>query len=312
MNCTVETNPEVPKTSPPPAHNEGPGDAHELHNAYTGLLVNAATILARFLEADFGGLSELDPAGERMRTILSPARPGEASPVPLVHETSLEATGSLAACTLKHNSPVLVADLIQESRFRDGFLRNQGVISALGVPLQQAHQPIGTLCVCRTEERDFSLDDVRFAQSIAQSLVTLLTRFQAEESMRGQGVDESGQSIFEATAERTTDIIEGDSEQEARSSPRQVFKHVQQIAPMHGSVLPDSREFFDVECIDISGNGVAFYLDNPPSFESLVVALGNEPDRSFFSARIVNIREIRRNGRTAYRAGCLLQGRVII
>ncbi|MGQ9575755.1 MAG: GAF domain-containing protein [Thermoguttaceae bacterium] len=97
---------------------------------------------------------------------------------------------------------------------------------------------------------------------------------------------------------------------ELRSSPRRAFKYYQMIAPMFGGVLPKRKKFFEVECEDISAGGIAFYMNRPPDFDTLVVALGRPPAESYLTARVVRVAKKERDGQRLYLVGCRFTGRV--
>jgi hypothetical protein len=82
------------------------------------------------------------------------------------------------------------------------------------------------------------------------------------------------------------------------------------IAPIIAGVIPSHKNFFEVACRDISAGGIAFVLDNPPDFQSLVVALGNPPSVSYFSARVVRVADTVHEGKPAYLVGCQFTGRI--
>ncbi len=65
-----------------------------------------------------------------------------------------------------------------------------------------------------------------------------------------------------------------------------------------------------MECEDISAGGIAFHLNRPPDFETLVVALGKPPQRSYVSARVVRCVATDRNGLHGCLVGCCFTGKV--
>ena len=97
-----------------------------------------------------------------------------------------------------------------------------------------------------------------------------------------------------------------------RSSPRRAFKYYQMIAPMFGGQLPARRKFYEVECEDISAGGMGFYMNRPPDFDALVVALGRPPDESFLTARVIRVMKVERDGQRRYLVGCRFTGRAAL
>lgn len=106
--------------------------------------------------------------------------------------------------------------------------------------------------------------------------------------------------------------IDGKPRAENRQSPRRVFRYRQLIAPIHGSIMPSRRKFFQVACEDISAGGLCIIMDSIPDFKKLVVALGRAPGFSFFTAEIVRINEKYIGDDKVYIIGCQFTGRVSI
>jgi len=114
----------------------------------------------------------------------------------------------------------------------------------------------------------------------------------------------------EGPADRPFQKRGGTAGREQRSSPRRTFQYRQAIAPMYGDALPSRKKFFTVVCDDISAGGLSFYLENPPEFEKLVVALGQPPAVSFFTAEVVRVMDRQLNGQPVHLVGCRFTGRV--
>ena len=109
---------------------------------------------------------------------------------------------------------------------------------------------------------------------------------------------------------RPFEPIDGNNGREMRRSPRRSFCYQQQIAPMYGGIIPSRKKFFSVVCCDISAGGVSFYLENTPEFEDLVVSLGQVPDLTYFTARVVRTAEKIVDGQPCCLVGCRFTGRV--
>jgi PAS domain S-box-containing protein len=94
-----------------------------------------------------------------------------------------------------------------------------------------------------------------------------------------------------------------------RSSPRREFRYRQHIAPMHDERLPPQDRFFEVVCEDISAGGIAFYMECPPTFKNLVVALGKHPHLSYLVAEVVRVQQKTIRGQKVCLVGCQFTGK---
>lgn len=125
-----------------------------------------------------------------------------------------------------------------------------------------------------------------------------------------QGAAETAGRGYVPSIEETIKPPPGATGAERRTSPRISFPYTQRIAPMAGGAIPKKSQFFEVRCRDISAGGIAFVMDDRPDFQSLVVALGQPPGESFFTARVVRVTEIREDDRDWVLVGCRFTGRV--
>ena len=100
------------------------------------------------------------------------------------------------------------------------------------------------------------------------------------------------------------------ADEEKRSSPRRAFRNSQRIAPVYGGRLPSQSKLFEVECEDISTGGIAFYMNRPPDFDTLVVALGRAPDESYLLAEVARVARIEREEGRRYLVGCRFTDKV--
>lgn len=437
------------------------------------LMQDAVVLVAEILQANLTGVGEVVADG-RTLTLTIAAIGTEGRPVdPVVHKSSLDAVDSMAAYALNAASPIVTSELAAEKRFTDVFLRRLRVVSAMTVPLHLGEEPFGSLGVYSRQQREFTQDDVHFAETIAHLLTSSVARVKAEEALQQQRaftstvletVDslvlvlnaesklvrmnraceatagfsigevrdkpfcnvfvvpeeiemfqgifrstvsdklpcqfegslltkdgnrrsiswslkvicdehESVQSIMLAGTDRTEQLdaqrelehtrkvaaettrslgelrqeiaaqgyfgdrriasligipgeetsgaddgethqpfqpAGGSSGKDRRTSPRETYQYYQSIAPIHGGVIPSPNRFFAVACEDISAGGVAFCLDEAPDFEDLVVALGQSPALSYFTARIVRVVERVRDRKKVYLVGCRFTGRVYL
>jgi PAS domain S-box-containing protein len=91
---------------------------------------------------------------------------------------------SMAAFAVRSGSAAVSADLGAETRFRDIFLRSLDIVGALTVPLHINGKPFGVLAVYTARRREFSADDVTFAETISHLLSTSVARIKVEEKLQ--------------------------------------------------------------------------------------------------------------------------------
>lgn len=96
---------------------------------------------------------------------------------------------------------------------------------------------------------------------------------------------------------------EAKQQAERRIEPRRMYQRLQLMAPVIGDKLPSQAEFRQVECYDISCRGFSYLEPDPPTYDTLVVALGEIPF-SFLLARVMGFGQVRRDRRFDYRIGC--------
>jgi hypothetical protein len=89
-----------------------------------------------------------------------------------------------------------------------------------------------------------------------------------------------------------------------RSSPRKKFQCNQRIAPMHGDILPQTDEYINVECNDLSQGGISFYLRRAPGCDRFAIGLGQKPMLTVLVGRVAYSREVQHNGERMYLVGC--------
>ncbi|MGB7444438.1 MAG: PAS domain S-box protein [Coleofasciculaceae cyanobacterium] len=167
------------------------------------LMDTAVTLLAETLDVEYSKILELlpDQQGLLLRT-------GVGWQEGLVGQAIVGTeTNSQAAYTLLCQQPVIVKDLLQETRFSGpSLLTNHGVISGMSVVIagsslaqqgelrnwdisnspiakNQTPQPFGILAVHTTKHRIFSQDDINFLQAIANILSVTLERKLREETL---------------------------------------------------------------------------------------------------------------------------------
>ena len=101
----------------------------------------------------------------------------------VVHESPLRGEDSMAGYALAMAVPVASNDLKSETRFHNRFLCNLGIGSTLTVPLHQNKEPFGSLGVYCRQPRQFTVDNLQFAETIAHLLTSSIARVKAEEAL---------------------------------------------------------------------------------------------------------------------------------
>ncbi|MCR4412451.1 MAG: PAS domain S-box protein [Thermoguttaceae bacterium] len=410
------------------------------------LIQDAAMLVGETLDADLLSVAEVG-ADSRIALRVATTRNARSETVSEVHESSLDGFDSMAAYALASARPVVSTDLAAETRFDDLFLRNLGVVSGVAIPLHLNGRPFGALGVYTLRPREFTADEIGFAETVGHLLSASSARVKLEEDLRreravnstvlemvnamvltlsadgnvvfmnrecervtGYTLDEVrgrsfwslfvapeeadlmrgvfrksvGNSVpseiagfllnkqggrkrvswsmkamangqiqtvlmtgvdqtqtFEMKAElekvrelarRAAKIVQEHTEREAagrgaapqgataqrsgpagrelRSSPRRDYRYRQKIAPMVDGLRPSKRSFFEVVCRDISAGGISFYMNRLPDFDTLVLALGNEPAVSHFTARVMRVARVEEEGRIRYLVGCRFLGRI--
>lgn len=241
-------------------------------------------------------LTAPDLAGRSFATAV--VAPEEAA---TVHEILLKAAGERKACEFE-------CRLLS----RVGMLRP--TTWALRVVCDLAAKP--RLLVLAGVDRTVQLrleEDLQKARLVAEKATAALNELQSQ--IEQATSDISGEAP--ATALVEPPLLEAvppnrtSSGRDLRTSPRRSFQYRQRIAPVVNKRLPAKRDFYEVQCRDISAGGISFLLDERPDFANLVVALGSPPLESFFGARIVRIVEARDpEGVMRYLVGCRFTGRV--
>src|SRR5438128_939607 len=102
-------------------------------------------------------------------------------------------------------------------------------------------------------------------------------------------------------AERRRDL------NERRDGRRHPYRCMQLIAPACGH-LPDKSEFRQVQCVDLSPNGVSFLAAELPLANRLIVVLGLEPFICLL-AEVVRREATTHEGRSMFRVACRFSGR---
>ncbi|CAN5135434.1 hypothetical protein BH23CHL1_BH23CHL1_14190 [soil metagenome] len=143
---------------------------HALQNVDVRTLLNEAVqYVSQTLGTQLVMILELQPGGE---TLLVRAgigwRPGTVGGA-----TISAGAASPAGYTLLSNEPVIVTDLLQETRFSaPPLLRDHGVRSGISAIIAGYSKPFGVIGAHTPSLRQFTVDDVNFLQSVANVLAS--------------------------------------------------------------------------------------------------------------------------------------------
>ncbi len=151
--------------------------------ALTVLVQDAAMLVGETLDTDLLGVAEVRDEG-RLTMCLTATRDARRRADSRVHESDLDARDSMAAYAFTAARPVVSIDLAAETRFDDLFLRREGVVSAVAVPLHLNGRPFGAMGVFTTRPREFTADEIGFAETIGHLLSASSARVKLEEDLR--------------------------------------------------------------------------------------------------------------------------------
>ncbi len=147
------------------------------------LLRDAASLLAEIFGAPFCGAARVGPDGRSLRFQFVHTDGEAAAGRPRCHEYTTRGDQSLAGYALYVARPVTADDLSREQRFGDAFLQEQGVRSAVAVPLKMPGRAFGALVACSPKPHAFRTGDLPFAETVAHLVGTTLARAEAETSL---------------------------------------------------------------------------------------------------------------------------------
>jgi len=161
------------------------------------LMQDAVALVVEILAAELGGVGVVE--GETLAMTIGsrrrPAAAGTAAATPAVaqvHRWPLADTNSMAAYALRTGSLAVSADICTDRRFRDAFLEKLGVVGAMVIPLHVGGRPFGALGVYATARREFTFDDVAFAETIVHLLSASIARIRVEQKLEQTSAIQSG------------------------------------------------------------------------------------------------------------------------
>ncbi len=168
--------------------------------------------------------------------------------------------------------------------------------------------------VDQTEKLEMQ-SELRQVRSIAEKATKALKELCSMTEAKGVGMPPTGVPPLPESGAREDlpfQPLGGKAAHEQRQSVRRSYQYSQRVAPMYGARPPSRDEFFEVQCNDISAGGLSFFLDRAPAFDKLIVALGKEPALTFFTAEVVRVASVQRDGPKVYLVGCRFTGRAQI
>lgn|GEM_PF-493176 len=141
----------------------------------------AVNLVATALNVEYCKVLELSPNG---KSLLLKAGIGWHDG--LVGVATVEAnTNSQAGYTLLNSEPVIVDNLLTETRFTGpDLLLDHQVVSGMSITISGQDKPFGILGIHTTQHKKFSQDDVTFIQAIANIIAQANERLRAEASLK--------------------------------------------------------------------------------------------------------------------------------
>ena len=177
------------------------------------LMAEAAAVVAETLDNDYCKVLELDAEGEHLRL-----RQGVGWDDGIVGSATVSAVeaDSQAACSLATEEPVVVEDLLAESRL-DGpdLLRNHDVRSGISTIIGPPDDPWGILGTHDTDPTDIAEQDATFVQAIANVLAAAIDRRESEQELIEQREQLAAlNSLGEVVRDITGAVIEQSTREE--------------------------------------------------------------------------------------------------
>ncbi len=145
------------------------------------LLNETVSVVAETLGVEFCKVLELLPDGKSLRLIAGVGWKEGAVGTATVG-TDFE---SQAGYTLRSDSPVIVENLKEESRFSvPPLLYEEGIISGISTIIYGKREPFGILGVHSGNQRKFGANDVNFVQSVANLISDFIRRKESEDALQ--------------------------------------------------------------------------------------------------------------------------------
>jgi PAS domain S-box-containing protein len=149
----------------------------------TKLMLDAASLIGETLQIRLQGTVDRVDVADQWR--LQIRVPG-GGPDPLEHRYSVGAQDSLVAYAIDKGQPVACTDLTTDTRFKDLFLRHNGIVGALVLPLRLDGRNFGAIGLFSNEPHEFTTDDIEFADTIAHLLISTIARVEVAQLLTAE------------------------------------------------------------------------------------------------------------------------------
>lgn len=164
------------------------------------LLDGATALVSSTLEVEVGAVMEELPHDDGLRIAATTGwrRDLKGMGVP-------GGRGSLSGFALLSDTPTIVTDLANETRFvPPPLLLERGIVSGLTVVVQGYERPYGTLSALTIAKRDFTLNDIHFLQAMSNVLTAVIERHRVEMHIRDLNIqlNETNQQLRQDNVER--------------------------------------------------------------------------------------------------------------
>ncbi len=143
------------------------------------LMLDAASLIGETLQVPLQGTVDRVEITDQWRLQIRLPDRSE----PLEHRYSADARDSLVALAIENGLPVASSNVAADDRFKDLFLRQHGIASALVLPLQLEGHNFGAIGLFSEQPHEFSTDDIEFADTIAHLLISTMARVEVAQSL---------------------------------------------------------------------------------------------------------------------------------
>lgn len=147
----------------------------------TELFDNATEQLARILNVEYTNIVQMLPDKDE---VIFRAGYGWEQNVQIDRTTAPMGNKSLAGYTLSSKRPVILKNLLKETRFnKPKLLLQHHITSGMCVILHKNNGPYGALCIFSRQRRNFTTDDISYLQSIANILSFAIQQNETEHEL---------------------------------------------------------------------------------------------------------------------------------
>jgi PAS domain S-box-containing protein len=168
------------------------------------LMQDAVALIGEVLDAEMGGVGEV--VGDRITLTVGGRDAAGKTVAPQTHSCPLDEVNSMAAYALRMSNLTATTDARADYRFCDAFLTRLGLAGALVIPLHVNGKPFGVLGVYSRRTRQFNLDDITFAETIAHLLSASIARIKMEQKLQEARAIKSGMMEMLDTMVMTLDM----------------------------------------------------------------------------------------------------------